>query len=174
MHSEMRPHIKAIPKPLISDAEMAQLLTPQERKLLNGADPGFKLRNRFLLATVLFFIVKLVFFSEHTSHDFNVPADVRDLRPYLQYRGIFILLSSVLYVFSYVRDWHFERVSLVVCAMSFTGLVMDFFNVYSLMQGPLPIHVLGLIFLRIAGIYVLWINAIRADRAPPLPRSFWR
>ena len=163
-----------MPKPLISDAEMAQLLTPQERKLLKGADAGFTLRNRFLLVTVLFFIIKLTFFSEQTSIGLNVPSDVRDLRPYLQYRGLFILVAGSFYFLSYVRDWHFERVSLFICAVSFTGLVMDFFNVYSLMQGPMPATVLALILLRIAAIYVLFINAIRADRAPPLPRSFWR
>ena len=163
-----------MPKPLISDAEMAQLLTPQERKLLKGADAGFKLRNRFLLVTVLFFIIKLIFFSEQTSSDLNVSPDVRDLRSYLQYRGIFLLLVSTLYFLSYVKDWYFERVSLSLCAMSFSGLVMDFFNVYSLIQGPIPALVLALILLRMVAIYALLINAIRADRAPPLPRSFWR
>ncbi|MEZ7848937.1 MAG: hypothetical protein QMB17_11225 [Polaromonas sp.] len=43
-----------MPKPLITDAEMAQLLTPQEGRLLTGADTGFKLRNRFLLLLVFF------------------------------------------------------------------------------------------------------------------------
>jgi hypothetical protein len=33
---------------------MAQLLTPQEGRLLTGADTGFKLRNQFLLLLVFF------------------------------------------------------------------------------------------------------------------------
>jgi hypothetical protein len=160
--------------PLISEAEMALLLTPQERKLLKGVDKGFLLRNLFLLASVLFFAIRLLFFSEQTYLGLNIHTDVRDLRPYLQYRGIFILLASAVYVLSYARDWYFERVALFSCAISFTGLLMDFFNIYSLIQGPMPTHVLALIFLRAACTYVLLINAIRADRAPPLPRGLWR
>ncbi len=167
------PGDKTMPKPLISDAEMAQLLTPQERKLLKGADTGFKLRNRFLMAVVLFFIFKLLFFPEQTSIDLNIPTELRDLRPYLQYRGLFIVVAGAIYYFSYVRDWYFERISLVLCTIGFTGLVMDFFNVYSWIRGPVSPLVLGFIFLRLAGNYALLMNAIRADRAPPLPRTFW-
>lgn len=164
---------QAMSKPLITDAEMAQLLTPQERKLLKGADAGFTLRNRFLLLLVISFVAKLLLFHEQTSLDLNIPPGLRDLRPYLQYRGFFILITATIYYFSYIRDWHFERVSLVLCTVAFTGLVMDFFNVYSWIQGPVSPLVLGFIGLRLAGIYALLMNAIRADRAPPLPRSFW-
>jgi len=169
----LAPRDQAMPKPLITDAEMAQLLTPQERKLLKGADAGFKLRNRFLLLMVFFFVAKLLLFPEQTSLDLNIPPELRDLRPYLQYRGLFIALTTTGYYFSYVRDWHFERISLMFCAVAFTGLVMDFFNVYSWIQGPVSPLVLSFIFLRLVVIYALLMNAIRADRAPPLPRSFW-
>jgi len=152
---------------------MALLLTPQERKLLKGADAGFTLRNRILMLLILFFVVKLLFFPEQTSTDLNIPPELRDLRPYLQYRGVFIALTTAIYYFSYVKDWHFERISLVLCSVAFTGLAMDFFNVYSWIQGPVSPLVLGFIGLRLVVIYALLMNAIRADRAPPLPRSFW-
>lgn len=164
---------QAEPKPLISEAEMALLLTPQERQLLKGVDRGFRLRNLFLLAAVLFFTVRLLFFSEQAYLALNIHTDGRDLRPYLQYRGIYVLVASCVYVLSYARDWYFERVAMFSCAISFTGLLMDFFNIYSLIQGPMPSHVLALIFVRAACTYLLLINALRADRAPPLPRSFW-
>jgi hypothetical protein len=164
---------KAVPQPLISDAELAQLLTPQERKLLKGADTGFKLRNRFLLLLALFFIIKLLLFPEQTSRHLNIPTELRDLRPYLQYRGLFIVFVTTVYYFSYVRDWHFSRISLVLCTVGCTGLVMDFFNVYSWIRGPIAPMVLAFILLRLAGNYCLLMNALRADRAPPMPRSFW-
>lgn len=163
-----------MPKPLISDAEIALLLTPRERSLSKGADSGFKVRNRFLLAISLFFIIKLIFFSAQTNFVLQLPFTMNDLRPYFQYRGFFVFLASCVYVLSYIRDWHFERVGLFICALAFSGLVMDFFNVYSWIQGPMPAYVMALIFLRIAAIYLLSMNVIRANRAPPLPRSFWR
>jgi hypothetical protein len=169
MRSETRPDNQALRKPLISDAEMAQLLPGKERMPTQGTDSGFKFRNRFLLAAIIFFVIKLIFFSEQTRISLNVPSH---LGPYFQYRGIYVLLGTCVYFFSYFRDWHFERVCLLVCAASFTGLVMDIFNVYSLMQVPMSVQVIALIFLRIACTVALWINAIRADRAPPLPRSF--
>lgn len=174
MQSETSPSHQAMRKPIISEAEMAQLLTPQERKLLKGADPGFRLRHQFLLVVILFFTIRLMFFPEHMQLNLNISLDVRDLQPYFQYRGIFVLIVSTVYLLSYLRDWYFERVALFICAMSFTGLVMDFFNVYSWIEGPIPMSVLVLILLRIACTYVLLINAIRADRAPPLPRSIFR
>jgi hypothetical protein len=167
------PPDQAMPKPLITDAEMAQLLTPQERSLLKGADTGFKLRNRFLLLLVLFFAVKLLLFPEQTNRYLNIPPELRELRPYLQYRGLFVVFVSTVYYFSYVRDWHFSRISLVLCTVGFTGLVMDFFNVYSWVVGPLSPLVLAFIFVRLVGIYCLLMNALKADRAPPVPRTFW-
>ncbi len=160
-------------EPLISDAEMAQLLTPQERTGLKGADRGFKLRHRFLLVTVLFFTTQLLFFPAQAQLNLNLYTDVRDLRTYFQYQGIFILLASGIYLLSYLRDWYFERVALFMCAISFTTLVMDFFNVFSWIHGPISMQVIAVIILRMACIYSLLINAIRADRAPPLPRTFW-
>jgi hypothetical protein len=161
-------------KPLISEAEMDLLLAPKYRKQLKGVDPGFWLRHQFLLVVVFFFTVRLLFFPEHIQLGLNIGTDVRDLQPYFQYRGIFVLIVSTVYLLSYLRDWYFERVALFICAMAFTGLVMDFFNVYSWIQGPMPTSVLVLILLRIACTYALLINAIRADRAPPLPRSIFR
>jgi hypothetical protein len=174
MQIETKSPQQNVRKPIISEAEMAQLLTPQERKLLKGADSSFRLRHQFLLVLILFFAIRLLFFPEHTQLNLNISSDVRDLRPYLQYRGIFILMVSTVYVVSYLRDWYFERVALFICGMSFTGIAMDFFNVYSWIQGPIPMSVLVLILARVAGTYVLFINAIRADRAPPLPRSIFR
>jgi hypothetical protein len=174
MQSDTRHPHQAMRKPVISEAEMAQLLTPQERKLLKGADPGFRLRHRFLLAVVFFFTARLLFFPEHMQLNLNIDVASRDLRPYFQYRALFLLMACTVYLLSYLRDWYFERVALFICAMSFTGLVMDFFNVYSWIQGPMPTPVLVLILLRIACTYALLINAIRADRAPPLPRSIFR
>ncbi|MEZ7848936.1 MAG: hypothetical protein QMB17_11220 [Polaromonas sp.] len=50
---------------------------------------------------------------------------------------------------------------------------MDFFNVYSWVVGPLSPLVLAFIFVRLVGNYCLLMNALKADRAPPVPRTFW-
>ena len=72
----------------ISDADMDGLLTPQERKLLQGADTGFRYRHIFLTVAMLTLIVRLVFFSATVGDSFNVQPGMHDLATYFQYRGL--------------------------------------------------------------------------------------
>jgi hypothetical protein len=66
----------------------------------------------------------------------NIPPELRELRPYLQYRGLFVVFVSTVYYFSYVRDWHFSRISLVLCTVGVTGLVMIFSMFTAGLWGP--------------------------------------
>jgi len=74
---------------VISEAEMAQLLTLQEKKLLKNADSGFRLREPFLLVLILFFTIRLLFFPEQIQLHLNIDSDV--------------------HLLNYLRDWYFER-----------------------------------------------------------------
>ena len=48
---------------------------------------------------------------------------------YFQARGFYVLVVAIVYIYSYVKDWHFPRVSLIITTLTFAGLVFDFFNV---------------------------------------------
>ena len=157
----------------ISDADMDLLLTPQERKLLQGEDKGFRYRHIFLTVAMLILIVRLVFFSATVGDSFNVQPGMHDLAMYFQYRGLYVLLTSAVYVLSYVRDWYFERVAMVILTMAIFGWAVDLLNVYSLLKDPTSPSAILFFVLRLAIIACLFMNAIRAKRAPLAPRGFW-
>jgi hypothetical protein len=157
----------------ISDADMDGLLTPQERKLLQGADKGFRYRHIFLTVAMLTLIIRLVFFSATVGDSFNVQPGMHDLATYFQYRGLYVLLASAVYVLSYVRDWYFERVAMVILTMAIFGWAVDLFSVYGLMKDPTSPSAILFFVLRLAIIACLFMNAIRAKRAPLAPRGFW-
>ena len=160
------------PRP-ISDADMDLLLTPQERKLLQGADKGFRYRHIFLTVGMLFMIIRLVFFSATVGDTFNAHPSMHDLATYIQYRGLYVLLACAVYVLSYVRDWYFERVAMVILTMAIFGWAVDLFSVYGLMKDPTSPSAILFFVLRLAIIACLFMNAIRAKRVPLAPRGFW-
>jgi|LauGreDrversion4_2_1035121.scaffolds.fasta_scaffold07425_6 hypothetical protein len=51
---------------------------------------------------------------------------------------------------------------------------MDYLNVYQFMKDTPTQAIAALIGLRLGGIYCLFLNAVRARQAPPMPRRLWR
>ncbi len=159
------------------------VVTPHELWLLSGGvdrnqpsgvDPGFKYRNGFLLLAAFYFITHLLFIPQLTLAPFALLADVRDLSFQMQMRGFYTLAVALIYAFSYAKDWHFSRVALICATLPFASLVSDAFNIYSLAAGPMaPVIVLS-ILIRLGVIYCLFMNSVRDNIAPPLPRSFFK
>jgi hypothetical protein len=159
------------------------IVTPHELWLLNGGvdrrqpsgvDAGFKYRNGFLMLAALYFITRLLFIPQLTLAPFIFPPDMRDLSFYLQMRGFYTLAVVAVYAFSYAKDWHFSRVALICATLSFASLVSDAFNIYSLTAGPISPLIIFSILIRFGVIYCLFMNSVRDNLAPPLPRSFFK
>jgi hypothetical protein len=159
------------------------IVTPHELWLLNGGvdrrqpsgvDAGFKYRNGFLMLAALYFITRLLFFPQLTLASFALPPDTRDLSLHVQMRGFYTLAVAVIYAFSYAKDWHFSRVALICATLSFASLVSDAFNIYSLAAGPIAPLIIFSILVRLGVIYCLFMNSVRDNLAPPLPRSFFK
>ena len=149
------------------------MLGPAGKGSPSGVDPAFKYRNAFLLVVSLSIVVRFLFFPTQALSSFGFPPSMVDMPGYFQLRGWYALVVSVIYLFSYVKDWYFARVALVVATLAFAGLVSDFFNVYRFIIGPTPPFIIFMVTLRLGAVYCLLMNSIRDNRAPPLPRTFF-
>jgi amino acid transporter len=158
------------------------VITPEEIAMLNGSggkgrqsgvDRGFRYRHMVLVFIAVLILGRLLFFPDLLTVDFNLPESMGDMSSYFQLRGAFAFALSVIYVFSYVKDWHYSRVAMIISSLSFAGMVSDFFNIYRFIGGALPPVVLVLVFARCVVIYCLFMNSVRDNRAPPMPRHLF-
>lgn len=139
-----------------------------------SVDPWFKFRNCFLLTLVSAFCIKLLFFTHVAVANFaDHERTAADLTFYFKLRALFVIAISAIYLYSYLKDWYFDKVSLLYVGIAATALVMDYFNAYAnLSESPLQ-WVSGLIALRLLGILCLVLNAVHARQAPAMPRHLW-
>jgi len=99
--------------------------------------------------------------------------DPQAFENYLAFRACFIIAISAFYLFSYLKSWHFDKISVLYVGIAITALVMDYFNAYVyLSENPLQ-WMTGLIALRCLAVGCLLMNALRAHRAPAMPRHLW-
>ncbi|MDO9280013.1 MAG: hypothetical protein Q7U05_15775 [Polaromonas sp.] len=157
---------------LISSAELHMLLSPPLSLYGSSAIArGFKYRNIFLLACVLWFVACLLLFPEVVYQVLNFTPTAETFEPYLQKRGWLYVFWMFLYSWSYVKDWHFERVALVCLASEVTIFCMDYLTVFSYIAEPMSPTLTLFVLLRLAFITCLLVNAMNAHQAPPGPRS---
>ncbi len=160
-------------KTLITDEELNALMR-DDASGVSSTDTWFKYRNLFLLVVVVSQVVKLLFFSHLAIGNFQLgQLDPQAFENYLAFRALFIIAISTFYLFSYLKNWHFEKVSVLYVGIAITALVMDYFNAYVyLSENPLQ-WMTGLIALRFMAVGCLLTNAMHAHRAPCRPRNFW-
>jgi len=159
-------------KPIVTPEELA-LLMGTTKKEPSGVDSGFKYRNAFLLIVSFGMVVRLLFFPSQALLSFGFPPSMDNMAGYFQARGWYALVVSLVYLYSYLKDWYFSRVALIVATLAFAGLVSDFFNVYRFVIGPLTPSVIFMVALRIGAVYCMFMNSIRDNRAPPMPRHMF-
>ena len=158
---------------LVTDEELSALMAADSGEpLSNGV--GFKFRNLFLLALVSVQTVRLMFFRHVVVTQFQTEAlDAQTLHRYMEMRGLFIMVISGIYLFSYLKNWYFEKVALLYVGIAITALLMDYLNAY-IYFNPQPVHLtVGLAAARLAAIYCLVMNAWYAKQAPAMPRTLW-
>ncbi len=167
---------------MTENQKIHSVITPEEIEMLNGVskkmqpsgvDRGFRTRHIVMSLIFLFLLVRLLFFPGTMQSDLNLPAYMGDMSSYFQLRGVFSFVMAMVYYFSYVKDWHFPRVSLIISALAFAGLASDFFNIYRYIHGALSTVPLLLVVARCIVVYCLFMNSIRDNRAPPMPRHFF-
>ena len=136
-------------------------------------DTWFKYRMGYLLVAVITFTLKSLYYPGITTGQFDAGASAKTIDIYFQYRASFVILISSFYIFSYLKDWHFERVSLVTLGISVIALLMDFFNAYVYQGHTPPKWIVVLIALRFLTIFCLLMNTMNARHAPLMPRRLW-
>ena len=172
--------------PLLSENEMSALFpigvgvqagTRSWRNWLGpvavGTDTRFKFRMTFLLAIVSYYIAKLLFFPALASGNFDTRVSPATLKHYFQMRAGFVAVASMVYLYSYLRDWHFEKISLGFVMVAITALVMDYFNAYVYLSPASAQWIPSLIVARLLAVSCLLMNAMNARHAPPMPRRLW-
>ena len=65
-----------------------------------------------------------------------------------------MIAITVFYMYSYLRNWYFEKVSLVFVGVGATALVMDYFNAYVYLSENPTQWIAGLIALRLGAIFL--------------------
>jgi len=162
-------------KSLLGADELNMLLTPLvQTDAGRTLHQGFQYRNIFLLLCALWFLFRLLFFPDAVYQVLSLPAGIESFASYLQKRGWVYVFWLVLYSWSYVKNWYFERVALLCFASELTSFWMDYLTVYDYIPGPLSPALTFFILMRFAFIGCLLLNVLYAHRAPPLPRTFWR
>jgi len=158
---------------LITNEEMSALMAPDCSEPAPGG-LGFKFRNFFLLTLVTVQTVRLMVFRHLAVTHFQTDElNAQTLHRYMEMRGLFIILISSFYLFSYLKNWYFEKVALLYVGIAVTALLMDYLNAYIYFNQQ-PEHLtFGLAALRLAAIYCLIMNAWHAKQAPPMPRALW-
>jgi hypothetical protein len=160
-------------QPLVTDEEL-KALRGDDVPATSHTDTWFKYRNLFLLTVVISQVVKLLFFTHLAVSNFELGSlDPQAFEHYLVFRACFVITISSIYLFSYLKDWYFEKVSLLFVGIAITALVMDYFNAYVyLSKNPMQ-WMTGLIALRFIAVGCLFMNALHAKRAPCMPRHLW-
>lgn len=130
---------------------------------------------RFLFVLMIAYSVKLSFFAHSAASNFSGPgADAGALVDYARFRVVILLLFSATYLYSYLKNWHFEKVSLFFVGVIVSALVFDYATAYFLLlDQPLTPFALALLALRLMVVYCMVTNALNARRAPPMPRRLW-
>jgi hypothetical protein len=159
--------------PLLTDEELIALLGSDSHATPSG-DPWFKYRNAFLLVVVIVQTIRLLFFPHLAAANFQAGAiDEQALYRYMTIRAIFVVAISATYLFSYLKNWYFEKIALLYVGIAITALLMDYFNAYVYFNQQPQQWAVGLIAFRFVAIYCLFMNALRAREAPPMPRYMW-
>ena len=125
-----------------------------------------------MLGMSIFDSVVLLVFPEEIFRAFNFHEGATDMVRYLWMVGWFGVLVTVLYGYSYLKDWEFERVSLICFSVMLTNLGHDFFYIYSL-DIAIQANVIFFTLLRLLAICFLFINTVQARHAPPVHQRLW-
>jgi hypothetical protein len=158
---------------VITGEEIAMLNGVGKSMRPSGVDQGFRTRHIVMSLILLFFLARLLFYPDTLQAELSLPAYMGDMSSYFQMRGAFASVLAIIYFFSYVKDWYFPRVSLIIAALAFAGLASDFFNIYRFINGALSTVPVLLVVARCIVVYCLFMNSIRDNRAPLMPRHFF-
>lgn len=158
----------------VTQAELDALGATMSPLVYGGVDRYFKWRHAFLSLAATFFLARALFYPDlvfPAAFVFNQMGV--DTHKYVQFRSLYVLFAAALYAFSYLRDWFFPQVALVIFALAMGGLIIDTLSFFAFYQDVLPVAVAASLTARLAVVVCLFYNAIYVHRAPAMPRHLW-
>ena len=170
----LEPSASELEAPAPVASPVASLARPR-RGAKPRVDSWFKHRMLFLFAVVIAYSVKLSFFADSAASQFTgLALGPGDMVEYARFRVVLLLLITASYLYSYLKDWHFEKMSVFFVGIILTALALDYANAYFLLLDKPPSQfALALLTLRLMTVYCMVMNAVNAGRAPPMPRRLW-
>ena len=161
------------PYSIVSADELALLNGGAKKSQATGVDTGFKYRHAFILLAGVLMTGRAIFFPEVVARQLHLLSSAGDISGYVQMRGLLSASVFIVYWISYVKDWHSSKISLVAAAFTTVWLVADSFSFGRFGAGPMqPVMVAAFLFR--AGIaYCFFINSVRDNRAPVMPRHLF-
>lgn len=158
----------------VTQAELKALGNPLGPLVNGGVDRYFKWRHAFIALTGAFFLARLMFAPDVALPLVSLYEVLGvDTTQYVQFRALYVAVGLLVYVVSYTRDWYYPQVALIVFALGLQGLITDMMNYFAFYQDWPPVFVVLSLTTRLAIVVCLFYNAIRAHRAPPMPRHLW-
>ena len=127
----------------------------------------------YLFVAAVVFTLRWLFYPGLATLQFQAGDSVNTLEIYFQFRASFAILISSVYIYSYVKNWHFERVSVVILGLNVITLFMDYFNTYEYLAEVPKQWIFAMIVLRFLTVFCLLMNAMNARHAPKMPRRLW-
>ena len=158
----------------VSQAELNALFDKRNPLIHGGVDHFYKWRHAFFCVTIGIFLIHLVFYTERavplTSflHLLGI-----DTSKYIGFRVVYVAITFALYVFSYLRDWFFPQVAMIIFGLALGGFITDCLSFYVTYQNGLPAYALAFLAVRVMVVVALFYNAMNVHRAPAMPRHFF-
>jgi hypothetical protein len=161
------------PYSTVSADELALLSGSAKKSQATGVDTWFKYRHAYILLVGILATGRAIFYPEVVARQLHLLSSVGDVSGYVQMRGLLSATLFILYWISYVKDWHSSKISLVMAAFSFVWLVADSFSFGRFGAGPMQPVMVATFLLRAGIVYCFFINSVRDNRAPAMPRHLF-
>jgi hypothetical protein len=159
--------------PLVSAAELDALLRGRHGDRTRTVDVFLPLRLWILLIFVSIAAVRLLFFTEDVAALFAKNHDAAaDLAPYLYFRGWYLVVVTLIGVWSYTRSWYTGLVFGGLLLSSSVNFLFDAFSVYSfILTHPTPGST-AMLLIRVL-LVILGVQCFRASGRLPEPKDRW-
>ncbi len=133
-------------------------------------DRWMKWRMLFLFGIAVTYLIRLIFFRDIALAAFDIASNrAPTLSAYVNWRIASASGVIGIYLYSYLRRWHFVTISWTIAGIATISLVADYLTVYMLTSAQPPYWMRGVLALRIIVIACLLLNAVNARKLPPRP-----
>lgn len=148
---------------------MPQILSDDELKALLAADLDtvrannrrwFWIRSTVVLIYIAAMTITLLFFPGIVLARFDFPQEIPHgiTEDYLLLRAVTVIAATVLYLFSYLRQWYFSYVALAAILIAVGNFVNDFFSLYIFIRPDAIPTLIAILCLRVLIILLLVLN----------------